>query len=219
MTNDKVVGPRCVYMTQSAERLLADSPNNALVGWLLLVFLAGVVAESLATGDLAWAVFVAGVLGLCIAPPIVFRDPEAMLPWEVIALAALPTFGRAVATFELTSDINVFLSVAALALIVAVELDLLTDVQLTVGFAIAFVVLATLATAGAWAVFRWSMDTVVGTQFLLKPGVDSQTVHDELMGEFVYSAVAGVLAGVVFELYFRRRASPGERVPPEVSDA
>jgi len=27
-----------------------------------------------------------------------------------------------------------------------------------------------------------------------------------------------VIAGVVFELYFRRRLSPDERIPPEVTD-
>ncbi len=203
---------------QKAEGLLADSRNNALVGWALLVLLGVLAAESVVTGDLAWGVFVASVFGLCVLPALAFRASGAMLPWEVIALAALPTFGRAIATFELTSDINMYLSVAALALIVAVELDLFTAVELTVGFAIAFVVFGTLATAGIWAVFRWSMDLVVGTEFLLVEGVSDQVVHDEVMAEFVYSAVAGLGAGVVFELYFRRRASPAERLPPEVSE-
>jgi len=202
---------------QKAEGLLADSRNNALVGWVLLVFLGALIAESVVTGDLAWGMFVASVFGLCILPPLAFRDTEAMLPWEVIALAALPALGRAVATFELTSNINTYLSVAALALIVAVELDLFSAARLTVGFAIAFVVFATLATAGVWAVFRWSMDLLIGTDFLLRPGVSDQVVLDEVMAEFVYSAVAGVGAGLVFELYFRRRASPAGRVPPEVS--
>jgi len=205
--------------SRAAEDLLADRRTNALVGWVLLVFLGAVATESVVTGDLAWAVFVAGVLALCTIPPFAFRDPEVMLPWEVIAMAALPTFGRAVATFELTSDLNVYLSVAALALIVAVELDLFSTVQLTVGFAIAFVVFATMATAGAWAVLRWSMDTVIGTEFLIVPGVDDQTILDDLMIEFLYSAAAGVVAGLVFELYFRRRASPADRIPEEVVDA
>lgn len=205
--------------SRTAEDLLADRRNNALVGWVLLVFLGAVATESVVTGDLAWAVFVAGVLALCILPALAFRDPEVMLPWEVVAMAALPTFGRAVATFELTSDLGVYLSVAALALIVAVELDLFSTVRLTVGFAIAFVVFATMATAGAWAVLRWSMDTVIGTEFLIESGVDDQTILDDLMIEFLYSAAAGLVAGLVFELYFRRRASPADRIPEEVVDA
>jgi len=204
---------------RTAEDLLADQRNNAVVGWAFLVFLAAIVAEGFLTGDLAWGVFVASVLALCVLPPLAFRDAEVMLPWEVIALAALPALGRAVATFELTSDLNTYLSVAALALIVAVELDLFSELRLTVGFAIAFVVFATMATAGTWAVFRWSMDSVLGTEFLLVPGVEDQVIHDELMVEFLYAAAAGLLAGLVFELYFRRRAPTEERLPEEVVES
>lgn len=204
---------------RTAERLLADSRTNALIGWLLMLFLAAIVTESVVGGDRAWAVFVGSVLVLCILPPLLFRDPEAMLPWEVITLAALPTFGRAIATFDLTSDLYLYLSVAALALIVAVELDLFTAVELTVGFAITFVALGTIATAGAWAVLRWSMDLLLGTTFLLEPGVEEQVIHDELMIEFLYSAAAGLIAGVIFELYFRRWLSPDRRIPVEVPES
>ncbi len=201
------------------ESLLADRRNNAVVGWLLLAFLAVVAVESVSGGDLAWTGFVATVVVLCAIPPVAYRDATIMLPWEVVALAALPTFGRAVATLEVTSDLGVYLSVAALALIVAVELDTFTTVRMSVGFAVLFVVVGTMATAGIWAVARWSLDNLLGTQFLLAPGVDEGVVHDELMIEFVYSAGAGVLAGVVFEYYFRRRALVEERVPEEVVEA
>jgi len=200
---------------RTAEDLLGNRRTNAVVGWILLVFLGAVAAESVIGGDVPWAVFVASVLVLCIIPPIAFRDAEAMLPWEVIALAALPTFGRAIATFDLTSDLNTYLSVAALALIVAVELDLFTEVRLTVGFAIAFVFLGTLATAGGWALFRWALDLLVGTEFLLESGVEEDVIHDELMVEFVYAAVSGLIAGVVFELYFRRQDAGTDRLPEE----
>lgn len=200
----------------SADKLLADSRTNALIGWMLMLFLAAIVTESVVSGDTAWAVFVGVVLLLCVLPPLVYRDTETMLPWEVITLAALPTFGRAIATFDLTSDLYLYLSVAALALIVAVELDLFTPVELTVGFAIAFVALGTIATAGAWAVLRWSMDLLLGTAFLIEPGVEDRVIHDQLMIEFLYSAAAGLLAGLIFELYFRRRLSPAERIPEEV---
>jgi hypothetical protein len=203
--------------TPTAEDLLADRRTNALIGWFLLAFLALVVGESVLDSDLAWAVFVSVVLGISLIPPVAFRNPEVMLPWEVIAMAALPTFGRAIATFNLTSDLNMYLSVAALALIIVVELDLFTQVTLTLGFAIVFVVLTTLAAAGVWAVFRWQMDIWLGTEFLLVPGVDDRVIHDDLMIEFIYSAVAGVLAALTFELYIRRRATPKQRVPEEVT--
>lgn len=200
----------------SAEDLLTDQRINAVVGWLLVAALAAVAGESLLDGDLQWGIFVTGVLVLCLLVPVAFRDPAVMLPWEVVALAALSTLGRAVATFDPVSDLTVYISVAALALIVAVELDLFTGVRMTVGFAVAFVVLATLATAGAWALVRWVFDLGLGTNTLLAEGVDSQTVHDELMLEFVYSALAGAAAGVVFEIYFRRRQP--RRLPEEVTE-
>lgn len=203
--------------TPTAEDLLADRRNNALIGWFLLLFLALVVGESVFNNDLAWAVFVSVVLGISLIPPVAFRNPEVMLPWEVIAMAALPAFGRAIATFNLTSDLNMYLSVAALALIVVVELDLFTEVTFTLGFAIVLVVLTTLATAGVWAVLRWQLDIWLGTEFLLVSGVDDQVIHDEMMIEFVYSAVAGVMAALTFEFYVRRRAAPERRVPEEVT--
>jgi len=43
-----------------------------------------------------------------------------MLPWEVVAVAALPVLGRAVATVPVTGTLTTYLSVAAVALIIAV---------------------------------------------------------------------------------------------------
>jgi hypothetical protein len=199
----------------SAESLLGDQRTNAFVGWVLLVVLGAGAIWSFVAGDLQWGVFVGGVLVLCLLVPVVFRDPTVMLPWEVVTLAALPTFGRAVATFSTFKQFSLYLSVAALALVVAVELNLFTRVRMTVGFAITFVVLATLATAGLWALVRWALDITLGTETLLESGVSEETVHDELMIEFVYSALAGVVAGVVFEGYFRRYRTP-KRLPEEV---
>jgi len=202
---------------QSAADLLADQRANAVLGWLLVVFLGLVAVESVVTGDSQWGVFVAGVLALCLVAPVLFRDPTVMLPWEVIGLAALPTFGRAVATFGPAREFTLYISVAALALIVAVELDLFTTVRMTVGFAVTLVVFATLATAGLWALVRWGLDLTLGTNTLLVDGVSDDTIHDELMVEFMYSAVAGLGAGVLFAGYFRRRETP-ERLPAEVTE-
>lgn len=201
----------------SAQDLLADRRLNAVFGWLLVAFLGLVVVESVLDGDIAWAAFVFTVLVLSIIPPVAFRDPELMLPWEVIALAALPTFIGAIITAEIVTDFAVYLSVAALALVVAVELDLFTDVRMTIGFAVAFVAMATLAVAGVGAVFRWQLDIWLGTETLLESGMTDDEIHDGMMVEFVYSAVAGVVAGVIFQLYFRRPAMTS-RVGEEVSN-
>lgn len=199
----------------SAEELLANRRLNTVVGWFFVVFLGFVVAESVADGDIAWATFVLTILALCIVPPVVFHDLKLMLPWEVIALAALPTFIGAIFTADVVTDFAVYVSVAALALIVAVELDLFTDVRMTIGFAIVFVAMVTLAAAGFGAVFRWQLDIWLGTETLLESGLTDDEIHDQMMIEFIYSAVAGVVAGIVFQVYFRRQGM-ADRVGEEV---
>lgn len=202
----------------TAERLavIEDRRVNAVLAWLLVGFVGFVVVQSLLTGDLLWAVFAAAVAVLALVPTVAYRDPHVMLPWEVLVLAALPLIGRAFATVPLTSRFATYLSVAALALIIAVELHLFTPVLMTPTFAVLFVVVGTMATAGVWAVVRWSVDLALGTSFLLDPALTDHEIETALMWEFVYSAAAGFVAGLVFEGYFRRRARLTPRLPEEV---
>jgi hypothetical protein len=208
-------------MTRAGEQvgtMLADRRRNAAAGWLLVAFLAAVAVESVLAGNLLWAGFTAAVVALCVVPPIAYRDATTMLPWEVVAMGALPVVGRTLATVELTGDLATYLSVAALALIVAVELHVFTPVKMTYGFAIFFVVVATMATAGVWAVVRWASDVWLGTQLLFEPGVAEAEVERQVMFEFVYSTAAGLVGGLIFELYFRRLARIEERIPEEVAE-
>lgn len=189
-------------------RLIEDARLNALLSWGLVGIVLLVGAGSGAQGDLLWAGFAATVAVLAALPAVAFRSPRVTIPWEVLALAALPLVWRpsAVATGLGTGQIATYLGVAAVALVVAVELNVFTSVEMTDGFAVFFVVVATVAAAGIWAVVRWIPDVLVGTHFLLVPGVPEAEIERRLMLDFVASTAAGVLAGVVFELYFRRRA-------------
>jgi signal transduction histidine kinase len=207
--------------------MLEDARTNAALAWALVVFVLLVAGANLVTRDLLWAVFAAVVAALALVPPVKYRDPLAMLPWEVLLLGVLPLLIRVV-TAELTpfrGNVAAYLSVAALALVVAVELDLLTPVEMDYRFAIAFVVVATMAAAGVWAVVRYGSDVFLGTTLLLPPGgVDAPepalaAAERALMLEFVASFLAGVGAGGIFEFYFRRRRTeegiPGfEEVSP-----
>ncbi|MFT4930792.1 MAG: hypothetical protein ACI91T_000665 [Natronomonas sp.] len=191
--------------------LFSDGRYNAALGWLFAVALLGVAGREVIAGETLWATFVGGVAILVVLPMIAYRNPLVMPPWEVIGLAALPVIGRAIASFQLTSDLATYLSVAAIALLVAVELHAFTSVRMTIGFAVLFVVVTTMATAGVWAVVRWLSDLWLGTGF-----IGDET---ELMWEFVNSTAAGVVGGGVFEFYFRRRAKPDRRLPTDVRDA
>jgi hypothetical protein len=139
-----------------------------------------------------------------------------MLPWEVLLLAILPLLGRTFATVPVTSELFTYLSVAAIALIIAVELHVFTPVKMNKAFAVSFVVIATLAAAGIWAVARFALDATLGTAFLLDPALTEAEIEHDLMLEFVYSTAAGVLGGVVFEWYFRRLRRRESVVPSEV---
>jgi hypothetical protein len=85
-------------------------------------------------------------------------------------------------------------------------------------FAVLFVVVTTMATAGVWAVVQWLSDVYLGTGFILT-GESESVVERALMLNFVAATVAGVLAGVVFELYFRRYADASARLPTAAARA
>lgn len=195
------------------ESIVGTRRRNTVLAWILVGFVLLVVPASVLDGDLLWAGFAAAVAAIALIPPAAHRRPSVMLPWEVLALAALPLIGRTFATVPVTGRFATYLSVAALALIVAVELDAFTPVRMTAGFAVLFVVVATMATAGVWAVARWLVDITLGTGFLLDPALSEHAIETNLMWEFVYSTAAGLVAGAVFELYFRRRARLRERLP------
>ena len=181
--------------------VLPDGRGNAYAGWALLCVLALAVGENLLDGDLLWAglAFSAGVL--VALPAVLARDPEVMPPWEVVAVVVLPVVVRSLAS-GVVVQVATYLSVAALALLVAVELDAFTEVEMTASFAVGFVVVTTMATAGTWAVVQWYSDQLLGTEFLTTP--------DALMWDLVFASLTGVVAGALFELHFHGRAFRGE---------
>lgn len=193
----------------SLEELIADERSNAVVAWALVAAIAGIGVGELVTGGLLWATFAATLVALALLPPVAFRSSATMLPWEVLLLAAVPVLGMAVGADRLTGHFAAYLSVAAIALVLAVELQVFTSVRMTPGFAVVLVVVTTMAAAGLWALLRWSAAVTLGVPF--------EADHDAVMWEFVYSAGAGVGAGVVFELYFRRLARLEQRSPEDLA--
>jgi len=195
-------------------QVLHDTRANAIVAWLLVVVVGSLAAAAAVEGELLSAGFAVSIVALAVVPPIGFRSVRAMLPWEVLLVASLPVLSRlVVVTNGLgTGRVSTYVAMAAIALIVAVELHVFTAVRMTEGFAVAFVVLTTMAAAGLWAVARWVPDVLFGTTFLLQPGVDASVIEHRLMLDFVASTVVGVLAGIVFQFYVRRHAPLADRI-------
>ncbi|WP_129113302.1 hypothetical protein [Halegenticoccus tardaugens] len=194
---------------------------NAGIGWAIVAFLCVTAVVEVLTDDPVWAGFVLVVAALAVVPAVAYRDPSAMLPWEVLLLASLPVIGRAliagqtVGGFALSGRVSTYFAVAAVALIVAVELDVFTPVRMNYSFAVLFVVIATMAAAGVWAIVQWFSDLYLGTSFLLD-GRPEEEIETALMLDFVAATASGVGAGVLFEYYFRRRTDSRKRLPDEL---
>lgn len=201
-------------------RVLETERSNAAFGWALVAVVVGAGLASLVGGDVAWTAFCAGVAALAVVPPVVYRNPRVMLPWEVLVVASLPVLGRVFATWWLTTDLSTYLSVAALALVFGVELDVFTRVRMTDGVAAILVVLTTMAVAGLWAIVEWLSDVYLGTTLLytarpVTPAVDAASLY-LLMWDLIAATACGVVGAALFVLYFRRRAAAAERFDAEV---
>ncbi|MCL9813938.1 hypothetical protein [Natranaeroarchaeum aerophilus] len=180
------------------ESLFNDNRLNAIIGWTFVAILGIVLLESVLDLDLQWIAFTAATAGIVLVPPVVHRSPYVMLPWELLLLATLPIVVRALELSALSNTFATYLSIAALALIVTVELHLLTWMRITDWFAVVLTVTATLAAAGLWTILRYNMDVYLGTEFL--------TTNEALMIEWIWVTLAGIVAGVMFNLYFRPRS-------------
>ncbi len=178
-------------------RLLFEQKQyNAMLAWLLWLLLCGIVVLSFNRGDLAWGGLTVSAICLLLAPALITRSLQVMMPWELVAMTTLPIGIRGMTGVD--GPFVSYIAIAAVALILLAELHVFGPLELTHWFAIVLVIMSTLAVAGVWAVLRYHLDQRVGTAYL--------TDNTTLMIEFGWAIVAGVVAGIVFDLYFRHRA-------------
>lgn len=179
-----------------AVRLFRSGRTNALIAWSMVAVLAATFLGSLLEFDLLSMALTAAVVAVVVAPAVAARDPRAMLPWELLALALLPVLVRALFGGDL-GVFAVYLAIAALALVITVDLHMFTSLRVTNWFAVVLVVMTTLGTAAVWSILRWNLDRRYGTSYL--------TTNEALMVEWIYVTLAGFVAGILFDAYFRRR--------------
>jgi hypothetical protein len=188
------------------DQMLQDGRRNAVASWLLVAVLVATSVGIVVTTGLLWSLFALLLLVLAAIPPIAHRSPWVMLPWEVLLVAALPVVGLALGSERLAGQFTAYVAVAAIALVLAVELESFTSVRLSPTFATVVVVVTTLAVAALWGLAQWGFDVYLGTSYI--------TTNDELMYDWLYSALAGLFAGGLFTLYFRRRIPVDARYVP-----
>ena len=173
-----------------------ESTVNAAIVWLLAAVLVGVTALAVYQGILATAILVSIAGIVAIVPPVVHRSWKVTVPWPLLLVVSLPLFFSA-ARPTLFSVFVIGISVAALAMLLSVVLQMVTPVRMTPGFAVVFVIIVTLATAGFWAVGSAISARYLGTAFV--------ETNDELMVIFTVATLAGLVAGGTFRWYFRRQ--------------
>lgn len=173
--------------------LHGDERANAILGWALTAVVAATAVESFLTGALLWGGFALLVVAVTAIPAVSTGDLTVFVHWPLLLSAALAAIVRA---FGLFPEITGYVAVATLALVVVVELDEFTPVDMSRRFAVGFAVLTTMAVQALWTIAQYASDRWVGTEFLR-----SQT---ELQWDFVAVTVVGFLMGAVFLWYFDR---------------
>lgn len=198
----------------SLRSLVTPRGIDALGAWSVTALLCVAAGQFVRLSEPDWAALTVLLVAAAVAVPAVERDAAATVPSELSALVAVPVVVRA---FGVLPGVTPFLATAGLALLVAVLLDAYTSLSMTPRFAVVFVVVVTMAFAGAWAVAVYAADALAGTSFVVG--------RTELMWDLVAATAAGVLAGVVFDGYFeysdrvdRLRDSNGEAVPTDAAD-
>lgn len=186
--------------------IFIESSRNMVFAWLLIIVLAITVLLGFATARYEQILY--GLMALCIiiAPSVVFRDPTIMPPWYFIALICIPLLWEAYIPYQFETAIIPSLAIATLGLLMVVELHRFTILRLVPWFAITLTMLFTLAIGGVLYVIQWSTDVVLGTSLLLD-GRSEEAINATVMIEFIYFTVAGILAGILFWLYYRHASA------------
>ncbi|WP_336343646.1 hypothetical protein [Halalkalicoccus ordinarius] len=180
-----------------------DERMNALIGWMLTGIVALTAVESLLTGAFLWGGVALLVVVVIAVPTVVTGEWTVMVPWPLPLVAAAAMIVRALGIY---GEIAGYFAIATLALIVVIELDAFTLVEMTRRFAVAFAALMTLAVQGIWTIAQYYSDLWLGTGFL-----HSQR---ELQLDIVIVTGIGIAMGVLFEWYFEKMEHVGSHTSP-----
>lgn len=180
----------------SDEWFVKDTRINAAIAWLLAGALVAVAITALSEFLLVRMALAALAAFVAIAPALAGNTWTRTVPWPLLLVCAIPV---SVGAFEASffADFVTGLSIAALGMLVVAALQSTGVVRMTPNFAVIFVVLATMATAGFWAVGSAGSAHYLGTAFV--------ETNDDLMAIFSAATLSGFVAGGLFRIFFRRR--------------
>ncbi len=180
------------------ETLVHGKRTNAVIGWAAAFVVLAAAAVGFVTDDPVWGGFSLLLVAAVAAPAVATRDWTTMAPWPLLSVGALAVTSRAVGLYPEAAG---HVAIATLALVVVVELDVFTPIQLSRRFAVGFAVLTTLAVEAVWIIVQFLSDEWLGSEFL--------TTQTELQETIVTVTVVGFAIGVVFYWYLTRFAPAG----------
>lgn len=166
---------------------------HAPVGWILIAILVLAGLASTVTDSLIWAGFVLVIAVIASLPALTRGNWKVMLPWPLLAIAALAALVRVAGRYR---EVAGYLAIVALALIIVIELDVFTSVELSRRFAIVFGVMTTMALEAVWIIAQHFSDSWLGTTLLR-----SQT---ELQWDMVVITVVAVVVALLYQAYATR---------------
>lgn len=185
-------------MSQSLpeEWFIKDARLNAGIAWVLTGALVLTALVNFFAGLFVSMAIAAVAAGVAIVPALVHQSWTRTVPWPMLLLASLPLLVGAL-TPSFFGDMLFALGIAALAILVVVALQMTTTVRMTPNFAIGFVVIATLATAGFWALGSAASARYLGTAFV--------ETNDQLMIIFTAAFLSSLVSAILFRWYFGRQ--------------
>lgn len=125
------------------------------------------------------------------------RDWTTMAPWPIISIATIAILARLMGLYPEAAG---YIAMTTLALVIVVELDNFTSIQLSRPFAVGFAVLTTLAIEAIWIIVQFGADQWLGTDYL--------TTQTALQLDIVIVTVVSLVIGVVFYWYLMRHEQP-----------
>lgn len=168
-------------------------PANAAIGWVLVGVLLLAAAATFVVGAPVWCLGALLVAGTITLPALAFRTWRAMIPWPLVALATVATVAAVVGFYRQRA---IFAVIVALALVLVIELDSFTRVDLSARFSVVFAVMTTMALEALWIVVQAVADRWFGTSFL-----GSQV---DLQLDIVYVTGLAIVVGLLYRAYTLR---------------
>lgn len=184
---------------------------EAIVSWAFGVVLLGSFIIALIYLNAIWVFLGAVALFIYLLPPLRFRDPFRVPPWELALLISLPEMlyvsrgSRTLADLgdvwrDITSLTNSF-GLATLGFLIMAEIEMYTSLRTNRAFSGLFVLLFTMSVAGFSMVAVFISDLVNYPDLVTRTFSPSIGTDYDVMMFFLYTAVGGALMGVIYPLY------------------